>query len=151
MKMRTLKIVLPLLFLSLAACNTHQEPQEPSELSAQFQKGSCDGRIIATLGCYDEETSSTYYQGYIIETTDNDTILSFYLNSDIPSLNAISVPYGETVLSQSISIPYTFSYAVIFPDDKRFIHFAPIIQDAMRPCLSTPLEKIKQVIITRNE
>ena len=124
-------LLLAILVSILGACDRN----EPSK--------KCSGSIIATLGCYDEETRSTFYKGFFIATNHNDTVLSFNLNVN----DSINVPYGICT-THIIPIPYSFSFTIIEPNDERYVHYAPIIQAALLPIIPKPLDEIEQVIIT---
>ena len=126
------KIILFAMLVLMVACNQEQPVR------------NCKGSIVGTLGCYDKETRTTFYKGYIILTSNNDTILSFNLDVN----DTINVQYGETDFSSPITIPYKFSYEILSSNDERYVHFADIIQDAMRPGPAYPTCVNKQAMIT---
>ena len=124
-------IVMAILSMTLVACNSKNEPQQYT------------GSIIGTIGCYDEKTQETFYQGYYIETNTKDTFLTFDLD-----VIDYEVPYGAYTIS-AVPIPYSFLVTVLKEDDARYIRYAPIIQDAMHQPIWVKDEK--QVIITPAE
>ena len=109
--MKTKIFLFSVLALFFAACNTN----EPEELT---------GKIVGTIGCYDEATRTTFYKGYFVETSNKDTVLSF--NLDV--LDSICVEYGTHVI-QPFQIPYSFTITVLEPSDSCYIHYAPIVED----------------------
>lgn len=129
------KIILFAMLVLMVACN-HEQPVR-----------NCTGTIVATLGCYEDENDksdqSTYHEGYVIVTSKNDTILSFNLEVT----DFIHEGYGEFAVSP-YAVPYKFSYKILSPEDKRYIHFDAPFQDAMRQGFPTPASEIKQAIVT---
>ena len=124
-----------MLVFTLAAC--YQE--QPTK--------NCKGSIVGTIGCYEDENDksdqSMYHEVYIIVTKKNDTILSFNLEVT----DFIHEGYGEFAIPP-YAIPYKFSYKILSPEDKRYIHFDAPFQDAMRQGFPTPASEIKQAIVT---
>ena len=127
--------------LLLTACRTTaDEPAAPSVLSEAVS----GGRIIATIGCYDSETTKeNYYQGCVIETAEKDTLLSFYFDQGL-----VAVDYG--VRMTSVAIPYAFTYRVILANDERYILFEMPVQDGLRPDFPRSLSSLKQVEISQS-
>ena len=121
-------IVMAILAMTLVACKSKNEPQQYT------------GSIIGTIGCYDAKTQETFYQGYYIETNTKDTFLTFY--QDVIDYE---VPYGSYTMP-AVPIPYSFLVTVLKEDDERYVHYAPIIQDAMHQPIWVKDEK--QVIIS---
>ena len=129
------KFILFAMLVMITACN--------GDLSVK----NCKGSIIATIGCYENENdksdNNTYHEGYVIVTSKNDTILSFNLDID----ESVHRGYGEYEIS-SASIPYKFSYEVLSPEDKRYIHFDSPIQNCLFPALPFSIAEMKQAIVT---
>lgn len=121
-------LLVALLAVVLGGC----KPNEPEVLT---------GRIVGTMGCYDEATRTTFYKGYFIETSNKDTVLSF--NLDVQ--DSIYVEYGTRVIQPPIQIPYSFTLTVLEPGDPRYVHYAPIIDDTFHLHITTANEI--QVII----
>ena len=114
--MKKLKLFLfAIMAVTLVSCKRN-EPELESKIHT--------GRIIGTLGCYDEATRTTFYKGYYIETSTKDTVLSFSIDVQ----DSIYVEYGSRVISP-IQIPYSFTLTVLKPGDPRYINYAPIIDD----------------------
>ena len=130
------KIILFAMLVMMTACNTEPPVR------------NCTGTIVATLGCYEDESNkkdqSTYHEGYVILTSNNDTLLSFNVNVK----DSIHRGYGILRIYPYYEIPYRFSYRVINPNDKRYIHFDSPCQDTFRPGFTKPPREIKQAIIT---
>ena len=122
-------IISAVLSMVLVACKSKNDPRQYT------------GSIIGTIGCYDEETRSEFYKGYYIETNTKDTFLSF----DLDVKDSIAVPYGKYAIS-AIPIPYSFLATELKPNDDRYVHYAPTIQDAMHQPITVQDEK--QVTIT---
>lgn len=101
------------------------------------------GKIIGTLGCYDEETMSVFYKGYFIETTEKEVFLSFHIDVK----DSINVRYG-TYAIPTIKIPYKFTVRTLKPSDKEYIHYAQPIEDTFHQPIATSSDKIEQVILT---
>ena len=125
--MKKLKLFLfAIMAVTLVSCKRN-EPELESKIHT--------GRIIGTLGCYDEATRTTFYKGYYIETSTKDTVLSF--NIDVQ--DSIHVEYGSRVISP-IQIPYSFTLTVLKPGDPRYINYAPIIDDTYHQHITTANE-----------
>ena len=120
--------------LAFVGCNTNNPEQKKYA-----------GSIIGTLGCYDEDTRTTFYKGYIVETDEKDTVLSF--NIDVR--DSIDVRYGTYYVIPAVRIPYTFSILTLNMDDGRYVNYAIPIEDALHigPSVSHPM---KQVFIIQN-
>lgn len=125
--MKTKLFFIAVLAVVWAGC----KPNEPEVLT---------GKIVGTMGCYDEATRTTFYKGYFVETSKKDTVLSFNLDLQ----DSINVAYGTRVI-QPIQIPYSFTLTVLEPSDPRYVHYAPIIEDAFHPHITIKNEI--QVII----
>lgn len=134
--MKTKIILFALLALALAACDQEQPIR------------NCAGIIVATLGCYEDENDksdiSTYHEGYVILTSNNDTILSF----DLDVNDSIHRGYGILRIYPEYEIPYKFSYRILSPKDKRYVNFDAPSQDAFHPGFTTPPTMLKQAITT---
>ena len=125
--MKKLKFfLLAVMAVMLVSCKGN-EPELESKIHT--------GRIIGTLGCYDEATRTTFYKGYYIETSTKDTVLSF--NLDV--LDSIYIEYGSRVITP-IQIPYSFTLTVLKSSDSRYIHYAPIIDDTYHQHITTANE-----------
>ena len=125
--MKKLKFfLLAVMAVMLVSCKGN-EPELESKIHT--------GRIIGTLGCYDEATRTTFYKGYYIETITKDTVLSFNINVQ----DSIHVEYGSRVITP-IQIPYSFTLTVLKSSDSRYIHYAPIIEDMYHPHITTANE-----------
>ena len=121
-------IMSAVLSMALVACKSKNEPLQYT------------GTIIGTLGCYDAENPENFYEGFYIETNTKDTFLSFDLD-----VMDYEVPYGSYAIP-AVSIPYSFVVTELKTDDKRYVHYAPVVQDAMhQPMVVT---KERQAIIT---
>ena len=128
MIMKTKLFFIAVLAVVLAGCNNN----EPEVLN---------GKIVGTMGCCDEATRTIFYKGYFVETSNKDTVLSF--NLDVQ--DSIYVEYGTRVIQPPIQIPYSFTLTVLEPGDPRYVHYAPIVEDAYHPHITTGNEI--QVII----
>ena len=127
------KIILFAMLVMMTACNTEPPVR------------NCTGTIVATLGCYEDESNkkdqSTYHEGYVILTSNNDTLLSFNLVVN----DSIHRGYGIRRIYPDYEIPYKFSYKVLKSNDSRYVYYADIIQDAFHEGFPIPS---KQAIIT---
>ena len=132
--MKNKLILLAMLTFVLAACDQEQPIR------------NCTGIIVATLGCYESEYDksdiSTYHEGYVILTSNNDTILSF----DVEVTDSIHRGYGMLRIFPEYEIPYKFSYRILTPEDKRYVQYDPPCQDCYRPSFPKPK---KQATVTR--
>ena len=130
-----------LFLLLVLACTLFACKNEEQVMSSSVQE---QGRIIATIGCYQDEsnkTESPYYEGCVIETMDKDTFLTFNLEQDL-----VTVGYGERVVS--VDIPFAFKYTTLSKDDERYITFDLPLQNTMLQGFPKPLNEIQQALVT---
>ena len=134
--MKNKLILFAMLVLCLAACDQEQPIR------------NCTGTVVATLGCYEDENDksdrSTYHEGYVILTSNNDTILSF----DVEVMDSIHKGYGILRIFPYYEIPYKFSYKILNSNDKRYVRFDAPCQDAFHPGFTTPPTMLKQASVT---
>lgn len=143
--MKKLSFLLFAVVMLFAACNG-DEPNGPS-IFPDGQEDVSGGSVIATFKCKDAADESISHEGYIIQTANNDTVLTFQLDN-VNALNALSVQEGVTVINPTIAIPYAFTCFTIAPESSQYVHWAPLAQDALREMFAKPLEEMDQVIIT---
>lgn len=124
-------LLFALMACAFIACENYEPKQSTKELN---------GKIIGTLGCYDEATKTTFYKGYFVETSDKDTVLSF--NLDVK--DSIEVRYGTYAITP-ILIPYPFSLTILEPSDPQYVRYTPPIEDTMHQPIT--INEIIQVII----
>lgn len=142
--MKTNVLILVPLTVLLFACNRIGEDPQSSSSSEQLQNKASGGNAIAALVCQDGNNET--HKGYIIETADKDTVLSFYI--DVP--NDVSGSEGGIwIFHPVIPIPYAFSVTILSPNDNRYIHYEIPAQNSMRPSdLNIDFNQIKQVLIS---
>ena len=129
-----------LFLLLVLACTLFACKNEEQVMSSSVQE---QGRIIATIGCYQDEsnkTESPYYEGCVIETMDKDTFLTFNFDQDL-----VAVGYGERVVS--VDIPFAFKYTTLTKDDERYITFDFPVQNALLPMFPKPMDEVQQAVI----
>ena len=130
------------LFLLLGiACALLACKNEEQVMSSSVQE---QGRIIATIGCYQDESNkkeSPYYKGCVIETADKDTFLTFNFEQDL-----VSVSYGVQVVS--VNIPFAFTHTILSKDDDHYISFDLPIQNTMLQGFPKPIDEVQQALVT---
>ena len=141
--MKTNTFIFVSLSILLSTCNRTGEEPQPSITLEQLKSEASGGCAIAALVCQDENKET--HKGYIIETTEADTVLSFYI--DVP--NDVSGSEGGIwIFHPVIPIPYAFSVTILSPNDNRYIHYEIPAQNSMRPSdLNIDFNPIKQVLI----
>ena len=132
---------------ALLACNNEEQVQSRTKQLPASEELTTNGKIIATIGCYQDENNkkgSTLYKGCVIETADKDTFLTFNFEQDLVDVN-----YGERVVFADI--PFSFSYTILDKDDARYVTFDSPVQNAMLEGFPKPMDNLPQAVIIRNE
>ena len=99
------------------------------------------GKIVGTIGCYEENNSEIMLKGYFIVTDSNDSLLCFNIEDSI-----IYVGYGCYGIDP-IRLPFEFNFEYIRKNESDYVNFLLPLSDAMKQGIEVDKFKQAKIII----